>query len=330
MRIISFVQAINEAIREEMLRDEKVFLMGEDVLLSIFGTTKGIVDEFGTERVRNTPITEAAFVGAAAAASTTGVRPVVDLMSGNFTYVAMDQFANQVAKIRYMFGAQVTLPVVYLATTGARGSAAAQHSDSVYPLFMNIGGLKVIVPGTPRDAKGLLKAAVREDDPVIFFEPTALLGGDKGEVPEEEYTIPLGQADVKRTGTDVTVVAIGEMVRQALAVAETLAGEGIGVEVVDPRTLVPLDTETILASVQKTGRLVIVEGARRRCGAGAEIAAVVAQECFDELKAPIHRVAALDVPVPFSPPLEQYVVPEATRVVAAVRAVCGATAPSEA
>ena len=318
MPVMSFVQAVNEAIQEEMRRDDDVFLMGEDVRLSIFGTTKGLIEEFGPKRVRNTPITEAAFVGAAAAASTTGVRPIVDLMSGNFTYVAMDQFANQVAKMRYMFGAQVNLPVVYIATTGARGSAAAQHSDSVYPLFMNIGGIKVVIPGTPRDAKGLLKAAIREDDPVIFFQATALLGGDKGEVPTGEFTIPLGKAAIQRSGTDVTVVAIGEMVRQAVAAAETLEEDGISVEVVDPRTLVPLDEETILKSVQKTGRLVIVEGARRRCGAGAEIAAIVAEECLQDLSAPVQRVAVLDVPIPFSPPLEQFVVPDAKRIVSAI------------
>jgi len=320
------VQAMNEALREEMRRDSRVFLMGEDVRLGVFGTTKGLVEEFGTDRVRNTPITEAAVVGAALGASVTGMRPVVDIMTANFMHVAMDQFANQAAKLRYMFGAQINLPVVYIASTGIFGSAAAQHSDSLYPLFMNIGGLKIAVPGSPRDAKGLLKAAIRDDDPVLFFEPVALLAGDKGPVPEEEYVIPLGQAEIKRAGKDATVVAIGAMVRQALAAAETLAAEGLQVEVVDPCTLNPMDWTTILESVRKTGRLVVVEEARLTGGAGAEIAAVVGEECFADLKAPIRRVAAPDVPVPFSPPLEEFLLPNAAHVVEAVRSIRGVEA----
>lgn len=322
MREISFVQAIKEALQEEMRRDERIFLMGEDVRLSIFGTTKGLLGEFGAKRVRNTPITEAAFIGAAVGASATGTRPVVDLMTSNFCYKAMDEFANQAAKMRYMFGEQASLPVVFLASCGAFGSAAAQHSDSPYPIFMNLAGIKVVVPSNPKDAKGLLKSSIRDDNPVFFFEPTALLAGDKGPVPEEEYLIPLSQAEIKRAGSHVTVVAIGEMVRQALSAAKKLSEESIEIEVVDPRTLYPLDSATILESVKKTGRVVIADGARRTCGAAAEIAAIVSQEGFRDLRAPIYRVTTPDVPVPFCPPLEKYIVPDAESIAAAVQAVC--------
>jgi len=319
-REITMIQAMHEAIAEEMRRDPSVFLMGEDVRLSIYGTSKGLLEEFGPERVRNTPLSEAAFVGAGVGAAVMGMRPVVDLMVGNFTYVAMDQLCDQAAKIRYMSGGQCTVPVVYVATTGAGGSAAGQHSDSPYPLFMNMGGLKVVLPSTPYDAKGLLKAAIRDNNPVVYFEPLAVFG-DKGPVPEGEVIVPLGVADVKRPGADVTIVALGALVKCALAAAGELERAGISCEVVDPRTLVPLDTDIIVASVRKTGRLVVVDEARRTCGAAAEIAALIAEKAFDNLRSPIRRVTAPDTPVPFSPVLEQWYVPDATRIVEAVHQV---------
>ena len=321
MREISYVQAVYEALREELLRDGDVFLMGEDVRLSVYGYTKSLVEEFGLDRVRNTPITESAVVGAALGASLMGLRPIVDLMQGNFLYVAMDQFANQAAKARYMFGEQIMFPVVYMAATGAFDSAAAQHSDSPHPMFMNLGGLKVVVPGSPKDAKGLLKAAIRDNNPVLFFMPFALLAGGKGPVPEEEYTIPLGEAEIKREGEDLTIVAIGAMVREALQAAETLSEEGVEAEVIDPRTLFPMDWETIIQSVSKTGRVVLVDEARRTCGATSEIAATLAERCFHSLKAPILILAVPDVPVPFSPPLESAVIPNSARIMQAARSL---------
>lgn len=322
MREISFVQAIKEALCEEMRRDSHVFLMGEDVRFGgAFGTAKGLVDEFGPKRVFNTPITEASVVGTALGASLMGMRPIVDLMMANFFYVAMDQFANQAAKLRYMFDEQVNFPVVYMAVAGAFGSAAAQHSDSPYPMLMNLGGVKVVVPSNPRDAKGLLKAAIRDNNPVIYFEPAALVAQQNGEVPEEEYIIPLGEADVKVNGNDVTVLGIGAMVNEAIVTAEKLIESGVRIEVVDPRTLVPMDWETIFRSVNKTRHLVIVEEARQTCGAGAEIAAKVSDECFGNLKAPIKRLAVPDVPIPFSPTLEAMVLPNSEKIAEAVLSV---------
>jgi len=323
MRQISYVKAINEALREEMQRDERVILLGEDIELSVYGPTKGLIDEFGPRRVRNTPITEQAVTGAALGASMMGLRPIVDLMQGNFLYLAMDQFANQAAKARYMFGEQVSFPVVFIAETGAFESAGAQHSDSPHSLFMHVGGLKVAIPSCPADAKGLLKAAIRDDDPVMFFEPVALLAGDKGPVPEGDVVIPLGKADVKRAGKDVTVVAIGAMLREALAAAQKLFEAGIDIEVVDPRTLVPLDRDTITASVRKTGRLIVVDEAHRTCGVASEIAALVGERCFGDLKTPVQIIASPDVPIPFSPVLEQAVIPSARRIEAGVRSLFG-------
>jgi len=322
MREIVYVQAINEALREEMRRDPTVFLMGEDVRIGAFGTTGGLVDEFGTERIRNTPITESGFTGAAVGAAMAGMRPIAEFLIASFMWVAMDQLVNQAAKLRYMSGGQAKLPITYRALYGVMGSAAAQHSQAPHAMFLNCPGLKMVLPATPYDVKGLLKTAIRDDDPVLFFEHGAL-GGLKGEVPEEEYTIPFGVADVKREGTDVTVVALGWMVHKALAAAEELAKEGISVEVIDPRTLVPLDKEAIFASVRKTGRLVTVDEGNKTGGAGSEIGMLVAEddETFGSLKAPLRRVAAHDVPIPFSPPLEQFVIPDEGRIMAAVRAV---------
>ena len=320
MRQIRFNRAIMEAMREEMHRDKTVFIMGEDVEAGIMGKTFGLLDEFGPERVRDTPLAEVGFVGAAVGAAAAGTRPIVELMFWMLSYVAMDQIANQAAKMRYQFGGQSKLPLVIRGS--AATGAAAQHSDSVHSMFMHVPGLKIVAPSTPYDAKGLLKTAVRDDNPVLFFEASNL-GGIRGPVPEEEYTIPFGVADIKREGTDVTVVAISRMVPDALVAAEALAADGISVEVVDPRTLVPLDKETILSSVMKTGRLVVADEAQPTCGASAEIAALVVEDedAFGSLDAPIQRVARKPVPIPFSPPMERFVTPGAKDVEAAVRKI---------
>ena len=312
-----FIHALREGLIEEMRRDERVFMMGEDVEIGVFGVSRGLKAEFGASRVRNTPIAEQVIVGAALGAAAGGMRPVADLMMANFAYLAMEPFANQAAKLHYMTGGQITMPAVFLAALGAPGGNAAQHSDSPYPMFMNLGGIKVVLPTTPYDAKGLIKSAIRDNNPVVFFFHGAL-AGTRGEVPDEEYTVPIGVADVKRQGSDVTVVAIGWMVKHAMDVAAQLEKEGISVEVIDPRSLVPLDIDTILTSVQKTGRLVVVDEARELCSAASEISASVAERGFAMLKAPIARVTAPNVPIPFSPPMERAVVPNVARIVEAV------------
>lgn len=322
MREISFVQAINEALREEMRRDPLVFVMGEDVKLGAFGATTGLVDEFGPTRVRNTPISEAGFVGAGVGAAMAGVRPVVEIEFASFAYCCWDQLCNQAAKLRYMTGGQAKIPVTFRTLYGALGSAAAQHSETVYAQLMSVPGLKLVVPSGPYDMKGLLKSAIRDDDPVIVFEH-GRLGRVKEAVPEEEHLVPLGRGAVKREGKDVTMVAIGLMVQKALAAAAALEKEGISIEVVDPRTLVPLDEETILKSVQKTGRVVVVDEGHRRGGAAADIAAMIADKGFDYLDGPIKRVTALDVPIPFSPPLENFVIPNEAKIQAAVKELVG-------
>ena len=320
MREITYLEAIGEAQREEMRRDPHVFIMGEDIESGVFGTTAGFLDEFGPERVRNTPLSEAGFVGAAVGAAMVGMRPIVDFTIASFIYVAMDQLISMAAKATYMYGGQAQVPIVFRAGLFFGGSNAAQHSDRPYPMLMNVPGLKIILPSTPYDVKGLLKAAIREGDPVISFED-GLLWGTRGPVPEDEYLIPLGVADIKREGTDVTVVALASRVQEALAAAETVAKDGISIEVIDPRSLVPLDKETILKSVSKTGRLVVVEEAHRTCGAAAEIAAILAEEGFWDLKAPIKRLAVPDTQIPFSPPLEQILYPDASKIVSAIQDV---------
>ncbi len=331
MRQISYRQALQEALREEMQRDDSVFLLGEDI--AEFGgsykVTAGLLEEFGPERVRNTPISEAAIVGAALGASLVGMRPVAELMYVDFSAIAMDQIVNQVAKVRYMFGGKAKASLVIRTQGGAGRSSAAQHAQSLEAWFVHIPGLKVVQPSTPYDAKGLLKAAIRDDNPVMFLEHK-LLYPVQGPVPEGEYLIPLGQADVKRPGSDITVVATSRMVHRALAAAETLAPEGIDVEVIDPRTLNPLDEETILASVRKTQHLVVVYEAYERCGIGAEIAALVANQAIDFLDAPIERVAALNTPVPFNPKLENYVIPNEERIIAGIKRVLGITDSADA
>lgn len=331
-RTITLQQAINEALREEMRRDPTVVLMGEDVAGGagvdhlagdeawggVLGVTRGLVQEFGRDRVLDTPISEAGFIGAAVGAAATGLRPVVELMFVGFIGVCYDILLNQAAKLRYMFGGKAKVPLVVRTLIGAGYRAAAQHSQILYPVFVHVPGLKVVVPSTPYDAKGLLCSAIRDDAPVIFCEHIALLN-QKGRVPEGTYTIPLGKADIKRPGKDATVVAIGKMVHVALEAAEILAAQGKEVEVIDPRTLQPLDEETILTSVEKTGRLIVVDEANPRCSMASEIASVVATKGFDFLDAPIRTVTPPHVPVPFSPVLEDAYLPNAAKVVEAVR-----------
>ncbi len=320
MARITFVQAVKDAIAEEMRRDARTFLMGEDVRAGIQGTTKGLVEEFGEDRVRNCPISEAAFTGAGIGAAAVGSRPIVDLMYGQFNYVAMDQLANQAAKLRYMTGGQVTLPVTFLMVIGAGHAGAAQHSESPHGMLMNVPGLKIALPSGPREAKALVKAAIRDPNPVLVYFDFTLLRG-RGEVPDGvDDLLPLGVAEVKRAGTDVTIVAIGPAVPRALAAAKALAARGIEAEVIDLLSLAPLDEASIVGSVEKTGRLVVVDDAPPRAGAAAEVAAVVAEDAFVALKAPIHRVCRLPVPMPFNRTLEQHVMPDAAHIESAALA----------
>ena len=323
MREITFAEAIREALREEMLRDERVFIIGEDVGVygGAFGVTRGLVKEFGEERVRDTPISEAAIAGAAAGAAMTGMRPVAEIMFMDFTTISMDQLINQAAKIRYMFGGRAKVPMVLRAAAGSGTGAAAQHSQTLETFFCHVPGLKVVAPSSPADAKGLLKASIRDDNPVIFVEHK-LLYKVKGPVPEETEPIPLGVAAVKREGDDLTLIAYSNTLRRALAAAETLAKERIDAEVIDPRTLSPLDTETIIASVKKTGRVVIAHEAVKHAGFGAEIAAMIAEgEAFDHLDAPIKRLGGTFTPIPYNPKLEKAAVPQAEDIAAAGRAL---------
>ncbi|MBI4240163.1 MAG: alpha-ketoacid dehydrogenase subunit beta [Candidatus Rokubacteria bacterium] len=324
MREIRYLEALSEALREEMRRDPKVIVVGEDVRHSLRGVTKGLLDEFGPDRIYDTPISEAGFTGLATGAAMAGMRPVVEYQINALIFVAFDQLVDQAQKLRYMMGGQGRIPVTYLVpASGARRGLAGQHSDHPYPLLIHMG-MKVVVPSTPRDAKGLFKAAIREDDPVVVFAPAALLPV-KGPVPEEEYTIPLGQGEVKREGSDLTIVAVGPLVPEALKCAELLAAEGISAEVVDPRSLLPLDRDTILASVRKTGRVLLFDDSNRSCGYAAELAAVIAEEAWASLQAPIRRLTRADVPVPFSPPLEAYVLPSRDRLLAECRQLLAAS-----
>ena len=295
-RNITFTQAINEAIREEMLRHERVFVMGQNIQNGTYGGSAGLAQEFGFERVRDCPMSENAEYGAAVGAAAVGMRPIID-GAAPLLYVGMDSLVSQAAKMRYMFGGQVSLPVVVRAAMFYGGSMAAHHSDRPHPLFMNIPGFKVVMPINAYDCKGLLKTSIRDDDPVIFFEDSIVFG-DRTHVPAEEYTIPMGVADIKREGTGITIVAVGSMVPKALKAADVLAEEGISAEVLDPRTLVPLDKKTILDSVAKTGRLVTVDTAHKTCSAASEIAAIVAMEGFWSLQAPIQRLATHNVHIP--------------------------------
>jgi len=319
---VRFIEAINQALSEEMERDPLTFVMGEDVVLSAFGATKGLIDKFGPKRVRNTPIAEAGFVGAAVGAAMAGTRPICEVEFASFFYCAFDQVCNQAAKLRYMSGGQANLPLTFRCVFGAMGGAAAQHSETVYAQFLSVPGLKLVGTSGPADMKGLLKSAIRDDNPVIVFEH-GRLGRLREEIPAGDYLVPLGKAAVKREGENVTVVAIGAMVPRALSVAEKLAKENISVEVIDPRTLIPLDEEAILSSVEKTNRVVVVDEGHLRGGAAADIAAIIADKGFDFLDAPVKRVTALDVPIPFSPPLEKAAVPDDARIEAAIRDLMG-------
>lgn len=322
MAIKTYLQALNDAMRQEMERDENVFIIGEDVgkFGGCFGVTQGLFDTFGERRVRDTPITESAIVGAAAGAAAAGLRPIAELMFVDFIGVAMDQLFNQAAKMHYMFGGKAKVPMVLRMPQGAGVSAAAQHSQCLEAWFMHMPGIKVCIPSTPADAKGMLISAIRDDNPVVFLEHK-LLYGVEGEVDDAVYEIPLGKGEIKREGSDVTVVATSLMVHKALEAAEKLAAEGISVEVVDPRCLVPLDKDIILDSVKKTHALVVAQEAVKTAGVGAEIAAIVAEEALDYLDAPIVRVGAPYCPVPFSPPLEAAYIPSAEQIVAAVKSL---------
>ena len=326
MREITYSQAINEAYEEEMRRDPKVFILGEDIGKfwgAAFGDMKGLYDKFGPERIRETPISETAILGAAIGAAATGMRPVAFLFFVDFLGVCGDEMWNQLTPMRYMFGGKLKLPVTVTCYSGAGIFNAAQHSKCGEGILMSMPGLKIISPSTPYDMKGLLKSAIREDNPkIVFIHKYLLLSGLSGQVPEGEYTVPIGKADIKRPGKDVTVVAIGAMVHRALAAAETLQKEkGISLEVLDPRTLVPLDKEAIFASLKKTGRLVIMDEEPKTGSAAAEIAAVVADEGFDLLDAPIKRVCAPNTPIPFSPPLEQFWIPHEENLIQAVNEI---------
>lgn len=322
MPTMNFAEAIRDALRIEMERDPDVYIIGEDVgtFGNVFGVTKGLIDQFGEKRVRDTPITESAIVGTAVGSAACGLRPVAEIMYIDFIGVALDQLYNQAAKMRYMFGGKITIPMVLRSACGAGRGSAAQHSQSLEAWFMHVPGLRVVMPSTPADAKGLLITAIRDDNPVVFLEHK-LLYNTKGEVPEGEYTIPFGQADIKREGKDVTVVATARMVHYALNAAEKLAADGIDVEIVDPRTLSPLDEDTILDSVKKTHKLVIVHEEVKFAGSGAEIAAMVAEKAFDYLDAPILRVAAPFCPVPFAPSLEEEFIPSEEKIIEGVKTV---------
>ncbi|MEM2157818.1 MAG: alpha-ketoacid dehydrogenase subunit beta, partial [Sulfolobales archaeon] len=312
---------LREALREEMLRDERVFLMGEDIGLigGVFKVTQGLYEEFGPERVRDTPISETAIVGAAIGAAIAGMRPVAEIMYMDFLMCAGDQVINHLPKIRYMSGGKLKVPAVIRTQYGLYRYAAAQHSQ-FYPAFLMIPGVYVEVPSTPYDAKGLLKSAIRDENPDIFIECAALYRV-RGPVPDEEYTIPLGQADIKREGKDVTVFALSYMVHVALSAAKKLEGEGISIEVVDPRTLNPFDKKSLIESVKKTGRLIVIEPDHKTSGVGAEVAAIVAEEAYDYLKAPITRLAADDIPPPFSPKAYNAFLPNEEKLINSVKAL---------
>ncbi len=335
-RELDFAEAIKEALREELARDNSVVLFGEDVGKpgGVFGVTRGLQEEFGKSRVRDTPISEAAIIGAAIGSALTGLRPIAEVEFADFIGLAMDQICNQLAKMRYMFGGAFNLPLVIRAACGSRfpvAAGAAQHSQCVEAWFVHTPGLKVVVPSTPYDAKGLLKASVRDDNPVLFFEHKLMYYARRvkrlkdqyptltGLVPEGEYEVPLGKADIKRQGEDVTIIATMMMVHKALKASEELARAGIDAEIVDPRTLVPLDKETILASVRKTGKVVVASEDTKTLGVAAELAAMISEEAFDHLDGPVKRVSALDSPIPYAPQLEGRVIPQEADIIAAVK-----------
>ena len=319
---MTYMQAVSAALQEEMRRDEKILMFGEDIAEfgNIFGVTRGMLEEFGPKRVRNTSISETAIIGTALGAAVTGLRPVAELMYADFTMVAFSEIFHCVSKWRFMHGADYRLPLVIRCAMGSSFGAGAEHSNCVESLFMHAPGLTVISPTTPYDAKGLLKSAIRSDDPILFCEHKQLYQ-TKGEVPEGDYTIPIGVADVKRPGKDVTLVAVGLMVPRALEAAEKLAAEGIDVEVIDPRTIAPLDKDTIFNSIRKTHRAAVVEESNKTAGIGAELAAMFQEELYDELDGPVARIAALDVPMPYNIAMEHYSIPDVNRICASIRAM---------
>jgi acetoin:2,6-dichlorophenolindophenol oxidoreductase subunit beta len=325
-RELTFAQAVREALAEEMRRDSRVCIFGEDVAEAgtPFKVLSGLVEEFGTERVLDTPISEAGFTGIGVGAAMTGLRPIVDIMFGDFITLTMDQMVNQAAKVHYMSGGKWKVPMVMRTTLGATRRSAAQHSQSLHAWFSHVPGLKVVLPSTPYDAKGLLKTAIRDENPVVFFEDK-MMYKLKGAVPAEEYTIPFGVADVKRVGSDITVVATSSMVQVALGAAELLEKSGISAEVIDPRTTWPLDEKTLIDSVRKTSRAIVLDEGYERYGVTAEIAAVIAQGAFYDLDAPVTRMGAMHVPIPFSPPLEDLTVPTEKSVSEMALKLCGRT-----
>ncbi|NLL61830.1 MAG: alpha-ketoacid dehydrogenase subunit beta [Candidatus Atribacteria bacterium] len=320
MRKITFAQALNEALHEEMMRDEKVFIYGQDVAVvgGLWKVTTGLLDKFGPDRVKDTPLSEAAMAGMAVGAAITGTRPIVEIMFADFLAVCFDEVYNKAAKWRYVHGGMFEVPLVIRSSMGATFGGSAEHAQCNEALFMHTPGIKIVLPSTPYDAKGLLKTAIRDNNPVLFFEHRALYN-TKGEVPEEEYTIPFGKAEIKKQGEDITVVATSRMVSRSLSAAEDLKKEGINIEVIDPKTIVPLDIEAINQSVKKTGHLVIVEEGNRTGGVGAEITALVQENVFDFLKKPILRISSLDVPIPFNDNLKNMVIPSTTKIVEEIK-----------
>ncbi|MDR2156509.1 MAG: alpha-ketoacid dehydrogenase subunit beta [Clostridiales Family XIII bacterium] len=322
-----YIKAVQEALFEEMERDPRVFLMGEDVRIGCFAATRGLCDTFGEERVIDTPIAELGVAGAGVGAAATGSRPIVDLMFGQFLMLAYDQISNQANAMRYMFGGQTRIPIVYLVQNGTGPALGPHHSNSVHPLFMNIPLVKVIMPSCPADAKGLLKSAIRDDNPVIFFNHTSL-GGMKGEVPDDgAYLIPIGKGDIKRQGTDITLCTVGLMTNVCLEAGKILEPEGIRAEVVDLRSLKPWDKALVYESVKKTGRFLAVDESYHTCGAGAEWVASVAEDMFEHLKCPPQRLSGKEIPIPFSPALQKYAVPNVEAVVDRVKRMVGRGAP---
>jgi len=326
MARIRLIQAIHDAIVEEMTRDPKVIVYGEDVELSIVGDLRGVHEQFGHDRIRNTPICEATLTGMAVGLAAAGYHVVVQMMFSNFMYTGMDSIGNQMSKLRLMTGGQLELPITIIATIGGGSANAAQHSDTAYPVLMNLGGLNVAVPATPADAKGLVKTAIRSRNPSFILEPNGR-GGELGDVPDGEHLVPFGKAAVRREGDAATVVAIGRMLKPALAAATALESEGVSVEVLDPRTLVPFDADRVLRSVKKTGHLVVVDEARECCSAASQIAAVVAEQGFHWLQGPIRRVTTPNVAIPYAPNAEAHVIPDGPRIAAAVREALGQKVP---
>ncbi|HUU49867.1 MAG TPA: pyruvate dehydrogenase complex E1 component subunit beta [Nitrospinota bacterium] len=322
MAIITFREAINQALKEEMQRDEKVFLMGEEVGFyhGAYKVSQGLLEEFGEKRVIDTPITEAGFTGVGIGAAMLGLRPVIEMMTFNFSILALDQIVNNAAKLRYMSGGQIKIPMVIRGPSGAAHQLGAQHSQALEAWYAHVPGLKVVIPSTPKDAKGLLKSAIRDDNPVIFME-SELMYGLKGEVPEEEYTIPIGKGDIKREGKDVTIIAYSKMFHLAMQAASELEKEGINAEIIDPMTIKPLDKDMIFESIKKTNRCVIVQEGWRFCGVASEISSLIYEEVLDYLDAPVSRVTGEEVPMPFARNLEEAALPSKEKIIKAVKSV---------